>query len=94
MLVCAGYSGVQFDPARVCLRLRGDGGVEQELVRAGEPLALSGAEQQRATQIMQQRQIGVHLDLDAANGSSGSSATVWASDLSYDYVKLNAEYMT
>jgi glutamate N-acetyltransferase/amino-acid N-acetyltransferase len=34
----------------------------------------------------------IHIDIDLAIGDR--SATVWTSDLSFDYVRINAEYRT
>lgn len=41
-------------------------------------------------QAMSQSDIHVRIDL----GAAGASACVWTSDLSYDYVRINAEYRT
>jgi len=32
------------------------------------------------------------IKISVSLGQGGSTATVWTSDLSYDYVKINAEY--
>ena len=40
--------------------------------------------------VMKNAEIKVQIDL----GRGESSATIWTSDLSYDYVKINAEYRT
>jgi glutamate N-acetyltransferase/amino-acid N-acetyltransferase len=37
---------------------------------------------------MKQSEITVHIDLKRGNAST----TVWTCDLSYDYVKINADY--
>ena len=52
--------------------------------------AISAVEKSRAASIMKQRDICIELELD----QGPESATVWASDLSYEYVKINAEYTT
>jgi N-acetylglutamate synthase/N-acetylornithine aminotransferase len=96
-----GYSGVEFDPSKVSLRLcsgkgksvelvRSGEGKSVELVRSGEALPLSERDTNRAAAIMQESEPAMHLDL----GLGRQSATVWASDLSYGYVKINAEYTT
>ena len=58
-----------------------------ELVRGGMPLQYS---EERATQIFAQPEIDIAVDL----GAGAASATVWTTDLSYDYVKINGDYRT
>lgn len=58
------------------------------LIEAGEP-ATSYTEAQGA-EVMAGSEIGVFVDL--ARGAA--EETVWTCDLSYDYVKINAEYRT
>ncbi len=43
-----------------------------------------------AAKIMQQDEYGVYIDL----GRGNCSETIWTSDLSYEYIKINAEYRT
>ena len=82
-ILCAvGYSGITLEPARVSLWL-GD----LELVRAGEPFDLDEA---RAAAILAANDIPIVVDL----GQGEASATVWTSDLSHDYVSINAHYRT
>jgi len=82
ILCAAGYSGVGFDPVRVDLTLCG-----VPLVRRGEPLPFEAAAVSGA---MKAPEIAVLVDL--CQGNCG--ATVWTCDLSYDYVRINAEYTT
>ncbi|UCE89607.1 MAG: bifunctional glutamate N-acetyltransferase/amino-acid acetyltransferase ArgJ [Pseudomonadota bacterium] len=46
--------------------------------------------EEQGQSVMSQQEIPVRVDL----GRGRSSATVWTCDLSYDYVKINAEYRT
>ena len=39
---------------------------------------------------MSKPEIVIHIEM----GKSASSESVWTTDLSYDYVKINAEYRT
>jgi glutamate N-acetyltransferase/amino-acid N-acetyltransferase len=39
---------------------------------------------------MSKPEIVIHIEM----GKSSSSESVWTTDLSYDYVKINAEYRT
>ena len=82
ILCAAGYSGVDLDPARLALTVCGI-----PLVRDGEPLPFDEA---AASQAMKAPENVVTLDL----GLGAHSATVWTCDLSYDYVRINAEYTT
>ena len=45
---------------------------------------------ERAEKIMQSKNVIVNIDLDLGDGE----ATAWGCDLTYDYVKINAEYTT
>ena len=82
-ILCAvGYSGITLDATKVSLWL-GD----LQLVRAGEPYDL---DETRASEILEQSDITIVVDL----GHGESAATVWTSDLSHDYVSINAHYRT
>ena len=59
-------------------------------MRGGQPVALGEGEQERLADIMAQHEIDVRVGV---NGGS-ASATVYFSDLTHDYVTLNAEYTT
>ncbi len=87
VLAAAGRSGVDLDPARTALWFAGDGGAEYQVVTAGAPLAYDEAE---AARIFTCRDLLIHLDL----GAGAAGATVWTSDLTHDYVSLNAHYRT
>jgi len=56
------------------------------LIDHGEP-AVSYTEEQGAAE-MQQDELAIYIHLDRGEAAS----TVWTCDLSYDYVKINAEY--
>lgn len=60
------------------------------IVEKGQPATLGEAEQRRLGEIMHQPEI----DLTVALNGPGASATVYFSDLTHDYVTLNAEYST
>jgi len=87
VLAAAGRSGVELDPARAALWFSGDGGAEYQVVAAGAPLAYDEAE---AARIFSCHDLLIHLDL----GAGAAEATVWTSDLTHDYVSLNAHYRT
>jgi glutamate N-acetyltransferase/amino-acid N-acetyltransferase len=81
-LCAAGYSGAEIDPDRLALRLCG-----VPLVRSGTPIPFDEAE---VSEKMRAPEVRIELDL----GLGDQQATVWTCDLSYDYVRINAEYTT
>lgn len=87
VLAAAGRSGVELDPGSAALWFSGDGGAEYQVVAGGAPLAYDEAE---AARIFACRDLLIHLDLDAG----AAEAAVWTSDLTHDYVSLNAHYRT
>lgn len=78
----AGYAGVDFSPSRLSIAL-GDLAVVEE----GLPL---GFDEAVAKQIMSEPEITVRVGL----GDGPGTATFWTSDLSHDYVSINADYRT
>lgn len=86
ILAAAGRAGVPFDQDRVDLHL---GSSQQmiQLVNGGQPIAV---DRKRLKNMMRASFLYVVLDLKAGP----ASAVAWGSDLSYDYVRINAEYST
>lgn len=87
VLMAAGNSGVVLDPTRVALWFAGDGGAEFQVVAGGTPLPY---EEAQAAGIFACTNLTVHLDL----GMGNVEATAWTSDLTHEYVTLNAHYRT
>ena len=88
-IVCAvGYSGVTIEPELVRIWL-GD----LELVRGGAPYDTN---EERASEILAQPEIGIGIDLGQGRelDSPGATATVWTCDLSHGYVDINSHYRT
>ncbi|HWI62670.1 MAG TPA: bifunctional glutamate N-acetyltransferase/amino-acid acetyltransferase ArgJ [Symbiobacteriaceae bacterium] len=82
-VLCAmGYSGAEFDPAKVDLWL-GD----VPLMQAGTPLAFDEA---AAALVLKEKTVVFTADLH----SGTAEATAWGCDLTYDYVKINGSYRT
>ena len=79
----AGYSGVMFDPNRVSLKLNGT-----LLYRDGAPVEFDAA---LVSQSMGENR-EAHILLELTEGDA--SARFWTSDLTVDYVRLNADYHT
>ena len=63
------------------------GGPEFQVVSGGTPLAYDEPE---AARIFACHDLTIHLDL----GAGAAEATVWTSDLTHEYVTLNAHYRT
>lgn len=85
-----GYSGCDLDPEIVTIAIADDDD-EVNLVKNGEILAFEDTPYlERAEKIMQSKNVTVNIDMDLGDGE----ATAWGCDLTYDYVKINAEYTT
>ena len=82
--LCAlGYSGAQFDPNRAKLSI-----CKTMVFKNG--LAVSGSVPRGLVEKLAKREIEISADLGAGDGK----AEVWTCDMSYDYVRINAEYTT
>lgn len=83
--LCAlGYSGVQFDPENVDLYFQSKSG---RIHIYGEGIAKDYSEEE-ATKILSDEEVTIYVDMHMGN----AEATAWGCDLSYDYVKINADY--
>ncbi len=83
--LCAlGYSGVSFDPDRVDLWFESREG-KAKVYSQGSPVPYS---EEEATRILSAPEVTVVADMHMGN----AQATAWGCDLSYDYVKINADY--
>ena len=83
--LCAlGYSGVSFDPA----------GVDLWYEAAGRTLKIvengmgTGYDEEEATEMLKSESVRVIADMHMGT----AEARAWGCDLSYDYVKINADY--
>ena len=85
-----GYSGADLNQNIVTISIADDED-DVDLVRKGEILAFENTPYlERAEKIMQSKNVIVNIDMDLGDGE----ATAWGCDLTYDYVKINAEYTT
>ncbi len=83
--LCAlGYSGVDFDPDDVDLYFEGNG-KRIQVFGKGE---VCGYSEEEATELLSAPEVTVLADMHMGS----ASATAWGCDLSYDYVKINADY--
>lgn len=84
-IICAlGYSGVSFDPDQVDLYIESVDG-KLKLVENGMATDYS---EEEATKILSGKEVKATADLKAGT----ATATAWGCDLTYDYVKINADY--
>lgn len=84
-ILCAlGYSGAGFDPENVDLYFEGKSG---KIHIFSKGVACDYSEEE-ATRILSDPEVTVLADMHMGDGE----ATAWGCDLSYDYVKINADY--
>lgn len=84
-ILCAmGYSGAQFDPEKVDLSFESAAGRIQ-IIENGVAVDYS---EEEATKILSEKEVTVIADIKMGQ----ETATAWGCDLTYDYVKTNADY--
>lgn len=84
-ILCAmGYSGVQFDPEKVDLYFESRAG-KIKIIENG---VSTGYSEEEATKILSEDEVTAVADVKMGQ----ASATAWGCDLTYDYVKINADY--
>lgn len=84
-ILCAlGYSGAKFDPENVDLYFQS---VSGQIHIFGGGVACDYSEEE-ATKILSDPEVTVLADMHMGE----AQATAWGCDLSYDYVKINADY--
>ncbi|MBW6518215.1 MAG: bifunctional ornithine acetyltransferase/N-acetylglutamate synthase [ANME-2 cluster archaeon] len=86
VVAAVGYSGAQVEPDLISLAFAGQN-ISVELVHGGKVMeVISGI----LKEIMNSEEVIINVDL----GLGSESAKAWGCDLSYDYVRINAEYTT
>jgi glutamate N-acetyltransferase/amino-acid N-acetyltransferase len=89
IVVAAGYSGANMDQTKISLSF--SAGTEVvELVKSGKVVRNDEATLAQLKSIMSQDEVFIITDL----GMGHESATAWGCDLTYDYVRINADYTT
>lgn len=84
-ILCAmGYSGVQFDPEKVDLYFESRAG-KLKIIENG---VSTGYDEAEATKILSEDEVTAIADMKMGD----ATATAWGCDLTYDYVKINADY--
>lgn len=84
-ILCAlGYAGVDFDPEKVDLYIESVDG-KLKLVEDGIEADYS---EEYATKILSSKEVCAIIDMKMGE----AMATAWGCDLTYDYIKINADY--
>ncbi len=83
IIAAVGYSGARVEQERVEIRF-------DDVVMASEGIFAGGDAEAAGTKVLQQKEFKVVIDLKIGAGQ----AVVYTSDLSYDYVRINADYRT
>lgn len=83
IFAAVGYSGSEVDPDRLALWF-------DEVCMAQNGIFAGGDAEARGTEVLRQKEFTVTVNLGLGEGN----ATVYTSDLSHDYVSINADYRT
>lgn len=84
-ILCAmGYSGAEFDPEKVDLYFESEYGKIQ-IIKDGVAVDYS---EEEATKILSSKEVTAIADIQMGE----CQATAWGCDLTYDYIKINADY--
>jgi glutamate N-acetyltransferase/amino-acid N-acetyltransferase len=82
VVAAAGYSGAKFNPSKTSLHYNGIPVIVKGM-DAGTP-------EEKLAKTVAQKEILILIDLNAGT----KSCEIWTNDISYDYVKINADYRT
>ncbi len=83
IVAAVGYSGARMDPGKVGVTVSG-----YKVVSSGTEAG--GFREETLHGLLKEKDIAIFIDL----GLGAAEFTVYTTDLSYDYVKINAEYRT
>lgn len=84
-ILCAmGYSGAEFDPEKVDLYFESAAGKLKTI----ENGVSTGYSEELATKILSEKEVTAIADIKMGD----ACATAWGCDLTFDYVKINADY--
>lgn len=87
IMAAAGRSGVTFDPGKVDLYIGSDEDHSVQILKDGQPVKETRWDVKKE---MKASNITVILDMNEGTAESVG----WGSDLSYEYIRINAEYTT
>lgn len=83
IIAAVGYSGIPMEQNKVEIRF-------DDVVMASKGIFAGGDAEAAGTEVLKQKEFKVTIDLHIGSGE----AAVYTSDLSYDYVRINADYRT
>ena len=83
IIAALGYSGARMEQDRVEIRF-------DDVVMASGGIFAGGDAEAAGTEVLKRKEFEVIVDLKIGNGET----VVYTSDLSYDYVRINADYRT
>ena len=89
IMMALGNSGCKFNLEEVHLTIKG-GDMEVPILDSGAPVFQEERSVEVVRMAMDNKEVSILLDL----GAGSESATGWGCDLTYDYVRINAEYAT
>ncbi len=87
IMMATGHSGVALDQNKLALWIGSDEEPPLQLVRNGTPMDYQEA---AAAAVFARPEFTVHVDLGLGSGE----AILWTTDLTHDYVSINADYRT
>jgi glutamate N-acetyltransferase/amino-acid N-acetyltransferase len=83
IFAAVGYSGAKVDQSRLSLCF-------DDVYMARNGVFVGGDAEARGTEVLKKNEFTVTVDLGLGNGK----ATVYTSDLSHEYISINADYRT
>ena len=83
ILAAVGYSGAEIDQDRVALSF-------DDVLMVRDGVFVGGDAEEMGTEVLRKKEFSVTVDLRLGHGN----ATVYTSDLSHEYVSINADYRT
>jgi glutamate N-acetyltransferase/amino-acid N-acetyltransferase len=89
VMMAVGNSGAKFSLNDVHLTIKG-GDMMVDILDSGAPVLQDETSVEAVRMTMDNKEVILQLDLGVGN----ASATGWRCDLTYDYVRINAEYAT
>jgi glutamate N-acetyltransferase/amino-acid N-acetyltransferase len=83
IIAAVGYADVDVDPSKIDIFF-------DDVQVVAEGLTTGAQQEELATQVLKQAEFSVHINLNLGQGC----ADYYTSDLTYEYVKINADYRT
>ncbi|MGZ4913334.1 MAG: bifunctional ornithine acetyltransferase/N-acetylglutamate synthase [Halobacteriota archaeon] len=90
IIAAVGYSKAYMDPRVLSLKFSSRSETTVALIERGRVCDLGNSDEEALRAIMASNEIEIVIDL----GVGCEVATAWGCDLTYDYVRINAEYTT